>query len=301
MGLNGLSEIFSYKLVCSFASLKDAQIVPMKKQKPFYGKGIHVDENELKNAMQIAGWTLPSEILLYLSEYEKKFIEMEFTGKRTLNYYHNRLEGLGFFSLENVIDAGCGMGQWAIALSDLNRCIYGVDINTARLFIATEISQTMQKNNIQYQFSSLEKLPFKDSSMDGIFCYGVFMFTQMDMAVKEFYRVLKPGGRVYLNANAIGWYIHLFMDICIKEKKISMMMTILRILLRTALRKKQNIIISERWLKKLLKNNGFNIIDSGAEGSIQSSNIMKSSIPSAYESTYYGFPGVIEFLAEKVS
>ena len=41
-----------------------------------------------------------------------------------IEIYSNRLKAIGFENQEKVLDAGFGMGQWIIALSELNTNVY---------------------------------------------------------------------------------------------------------------------------------------------------------------------------------
>lgn len=264
-----------------------------------------MNNTEIQELLGKAGWSLPSKLWSCLSEYEAGFMESEFGVRETsggiirnLDYYRHRVENLGFTDLDTVIDAGCGMGQWSIALSERNKFVKGVDINVGRLLIAQALSDAMAVPNLEFQYSPLENLPFSDQSADGIFCYGVFMFTHMPTTMKEFSRLLKSGGYLYLNANSIGWYAHLLFDRGFKERNFGMLQTSIRMLLRSALGKKQNVVVRPRWLQTILENHGFSLISMGAEGSIQVNSQSSKPAP-AYPRVFYGLPAITEVLAVK--
>ena len=65
----------------------------------------------------------------------------------------------------------------------------------------------MYKLNIDIIDSSAESLPFPDNSFDLLLCMGVFMFTDQNIALKEFFRVLRPNGQLLLTANGLGYFI----------------------------------------------------------------------------------------------
>jgi len=245
------------------------------------------------------GWLFPADIFSLLSPYEKSFIDIEFDGFRTLQYYQNRLTSLGFTNMDSVLDAACGMGQWSIALSRLNGFVEGGDINTARLFIAEALSRTMNVANARYSNQNLEKLAFPEKSFSGVFCYGSFMFTHMTLALREFYRVLKPGGLVYLNANSFGWYAHSLIDRGLRSRDIRRFVGDLRILTRTILGFDKHILVRRSWLLDKMKKEGFEIVSSGLEGEIAlETNIPK--VQSAYPSHYYGLPAILEVVGRKI-
>ncbi|MBE1426400.1 SAM-dependent methyltransferase [Desulfomicrobium macestii] len=148
------------------------------------------------------------------SDYDKEFMEMEFGPG--LDYYLGRLDRL-MFEGSSVLDAGCGMGQWGIALSRRFDTVHGVEINTPRLEKARRIANMAGARNMHFLHSSIESLPFADGSFDAVFCYGVIMFVNVGRALAEFSRVLRPGGRVYCCLNADGWS-HYLADVMSREK-----------------------------------------------------------------------------------
>ncbi|OLP16499.1 hypothetical protein BST81_21210 [Leptolyngbya sp. 'hensonii'] len=147
---------------------------------------------------------LPLETLKALgrTEYEKEFIEMEY--EAGLPYYLARLDRL-MFSGQRVLDAGCGVGQWTVALAQRFEQVESIDLKEDRLDILATVVQQLGVTNVRWQQGSIEQLPYPDDCFDAIFCYGVLMFTQVEKTLAEFYRVLAPGGRVYICLNADGW------------------------------------------------------------------------------------------------
>jgi len=260
----------------------------------------HLNKNMMFEKMQDAGWIFPGDTWDCLSNYDKSFIEHEFSGLKTVSYYEQRLKALGFVNKEKILDAACGMGQWSIAMGNLNKNVIGVDITTTRLLIAQALKQSMKIRNVEFHYASIDKMDnIEDSSCDAIFCYGSFMFAPMDRTLAEFRRVLKHGGRLYLNANSIGWYLHLFIDRGIKQRNLSMMITVLKMSVRTFIRKDSNIIVFRGWLEQIIQKNGYKILAKGLEGDI----CLDSSIaPPArtYQKEFYGQPGILEYLIEKV-
>lgn len=133
----------------------------------------------------------------------------DFVTKWPLSYYIARVRQLNFTSMDAVLDVGCGYGQWTIALAALNKKVVGIDQHKNRISVGNELCKKLWVKNISFQQASATQLPFPDSSFDGVFCYGVFMFLQKDEALAEFRRVLKPGGKLYICTNARGWWLEL--------------------------------------------------------------------------------------------
>lgn len=251
---------------------------------------------DLFGQIKEAGWLFPYSEFQNLTLYDKSFIQKEFTGQRTVGYYKNRLRHIGFNNMTRVLDAACGMGQWSIALSILNHSVECVDLSKKRLGIAWNLRKLHRRSNCRFLLSNLESLPFQDSSFDGIFCYGAFMFTNMRKTLQEFKRLLRSHGKLYFNVNAIGWYAHLLIDFGLRHKRIDLIHTVLHALSRNLLGKSAKRIVTKNWLTNLLDEFGFKIKAIALEGHI--SILHQQTHPSpAYPSKFYGLPSIYEVLA----
>ncbi|MFX0097203.1 MAG: class I SAM-dependent methyltransferase [Candidatus Hodarchaeota archaeon] len=125
-----------------------------------------------------------------------------------LNKYRERLQSMSFVDMGRVLDAGCGFGQWSIALACLNDFVVGVDVDYKRCYVSTLLKNHLRILNLCVSNTSITDLPFKSSYFDGIFCFSVIYQTEILKSLEEFYRVLKKGGRLYINTNGLGWYIY---------------------------------------------------------------------------------------------
>jgi ubiquinone/menaquinone biosynthesis C-methylase UbiE len=254
-------------------------------------------DSDLKR-IQSAGWNFPPDLWATLSDYEKSFAVLELEGIKSPNYYRERLTSLGFAHRGRVLDAACGMGQWANALAELGNQVDGVDLMECRIDVAKALAKA-QGNACQFQAGSIEKLPFPNCSFDGIFCYGAFMFTDMPLTLSEFARVLKPGGRIYLNGNTWGWYAHLILDRGFKGRNYSLIYAAMRMIARTLVGRPSQIVITESWLRNELHKAGFSVLKLGAEGAVSLNAGYVNSPPPAYPSTFYGLRSIIELVAER--
>lgn len=250
------------------------------------------------NAISEAGWAFPWNVWLELDDYQKDFAHGEFSGIKTPNYYKSTLKALSFCNMNLVVDAGCGMGQWSIPLSLVNNQVIGLDISTPRLKVAKALSDEYERNNVTFNEASIESTNMLSESVDGIFCYGVLMFTNVEDTLVEFFRILRPGGKIYINANTYGWYAHLLIDRGIRKRNMKWVKAALKMVLNTVKGKKSQILVDKHWLLKTLKDIGYQNIKVDIEGRL---NIDRkySRPPSVYSSHYYGLPGIIEVIAEK--
>lgn len=95
-----------------------------------------------------------------------------------------RLEGA------RILDVGCGLGLYVKRLRQFSDDVYGVDIDPAKVREAS-----LSLPNICQ--APAECLPYPDESFDVILSHEVLEHVHDDRAaVREAYRVLKPGGRM---------------------------------------------------------------------------------------------------------
>jgi len=129
-----------------------------------------------------------------------------------LSKFIKRIEAIQFVSKEKVLDAGFGMGQWAVELSKLNSEVHGIEYAQNRVDAVNEIVELLGINNTKLIQGSIEELPYEDNYFDAVFCYGVIFCTDYKKSLKEFYRVLKPGGKLYFSANGLGWSLYCIIE-----------------------------------------------------------------------------------------
>jgi SAM-dependent methyltransferase len=109
-------------------------------------------------------------------EYEEQIIPMA-------------IEELAGFSM--VLDVGCGDGQIARALAARGANVLGIDPTALHIEIANQ-----RGGGPRYQMGSATSLPCADASVDAVVACLVFEhIDEMDAAVAEVARVLRPGGQ----------------------------------------------------------------------------------------------------------
>ncbi|HYX70108.1 MAG TPA: class I SAM-dependent methyltransferase [Terriglobales bacterium] len=99
-----------------------------------------------------------------------------------------------------VLDVGCGTGRALAQLAasaPAGAQLFGID--PAENMRARALERTRDFANVRVAEGSFERIPLDSASVD--YLYSVFAFhwvTDLDAAVKEIARVLKPGGRMDL-------------------------------------------------------------------------------------------------------
>jgi ubiquinone/menaquinone biosynthesis C-methylase UbiE len=101
---------------------------------------------------------------------------------------------------QSFLDIGCGTG-WAVCyasgLMNGNGKFYGIDLSSKMVGKALENSGG-HKNTYFYN-ARVEELPFESNFIDVAICTNSFHhYLDPSKALDEIYRVLKPGGRIYI-------------------------------------------------------------------------------------------------------
>lgn len=225
--------------------------------------------------------------------------------KTPISVYENRLKAIGFTYLANVLDAGCGFGQWSLALSKHNAEVFSFDYSEGRISALKDVIACWDIKNIYTSVQSIDNINFENSKFDAVFCYGVIMFSDHRLALKELHRVLKPGGKLYVCTNGLGWYLHNLIDTHNSSENFDSREMAIQTLENTfdffytgTKSSIGQLCIPSHILKKEMENVGFRIVASGAEGTINLSDI---SINPFFKGEYYGREGVYEILAERLN
>jgi len=108
-----------------------------------------------------------------------------------------------------VLDGGCGPGRFALILADKERDVVGIDSSWEMLSYAFQNSDNNKKTN--FIRGNLEYLPLKDNSFDSVVSIRVlFHIPDYEKILREFLRVLKPGGRIIVQMYSGDTQIHKF-------------------------------------------------------------------------------------------
>lgn len=100
----------------------------------------------------------------------------------------------------DVLDVACGSGGPALFMARTTGCqVTGIDINENGINTANQMAQA-QGMSAQARFQQVDasqRLPFDDASFDAVTCIDAInhIYNRLD-ALREWYRVLRPGGRI---------------------------------------------------------------------------------------------------------
>jgi len=94
-----------------------------------------------------------------------------------------------------VLEVGCGTGRSACYLSRLGCDVTAVDRNPLMLEKARRRA-LRTGSRVRFVYGDAADLPLPDASFDLVFVESVSVFVPGDSAFREYYRVLKPEGRL---------------------------------------------------------------------------------------------------------
>jgi SAM-dependent methyltransferase len=98
-----------------------------------------------------------------------------------------------------VLDVACGVGDPALSIAAEvapSGCVTATDLGPGMMSLAEELARKKGLANIEFREANAESLPFPDESYDVLTCrFGVMFFPDLPKALRECFRVLKPGGR----------------------------------------------------------------------------------------------------------
>jgi ubiquinone/menaquinone biosynthesis C-methylase UbiE len=126
----------------------------------------------------------------YLAEIEER---------RYLWHYHlrdlfTRLEG----SHGRLLEVGSGIGVDSIQLARCGFDVTAVDLTESAIEVARD-SARRRGVSIDFRVGNAEDLDFADGSFDAVYSFGVLHHTpDIERAVAEVHRVMKPGGKAYV-------------------------------------------------------------------------------------------------------
>ena len=107
-----------------------------------------------------------------------------------------------YLERKKILDVGCGGGFFLKELHSVAALAIGIDLSGEALRIASQ-------NNPQGYLvqGSAEVLPYSDESFDCLSCLGSLEhFSNIPVALKEFRRVVREGGQLFLMVPNLFWY-----------------------------------------------------------------------------------------------
>ena len=124
---------------------------------------------------------------------DRSYLDPEIVNQRL-----QTLRALALHAGDKVLDAGCGSGLLTEIMSAQvgdQGGVTGLDYSQDMLDLA-EI-RCRELGNVKLHQGSVTELPFEANSYDAASCIQTLLYVkEVDTAIGELYRVLKPGGRV---------------------------------------------------------------------------------------------------------
>jgi SAM-dependent methyltransferase len=225
---------------------------------------------------------------------------------KSLDIYYQRLLQYKIYDFGRVLDAGCGFGQWTLALAKLNGTIEACDLSPERIAFLRDLISELKINNVNVSCQNLAKLTYESESFEAVFCYSCIFLTSWRKTLGELARVLRPGGKIYLSANGFGWYKHLWFSEHNKGNDYDPRLVAAQALLNTWRFRKGlptedgvDIIIESDELQSELASLGFSHIEMAAEGCLNADDPERAKAQAFFQGEYGGDLGVYEMMAIK--
>ncbi len=95
---------------------------------------------------------------------------------------------------DKVLELGCGTGYFTRALAHSGAQVTAIDISPGLLEVA---QRECARPNVQFEVQNAYELTYSDESFDSVVGSSVLHHLEVDAALSEIYRVLKPSGTVY--------------------------------------------------------------------------------------------------------
>jgi len=127
-------------------------------------------------------------------------------------WYRLVRENLGNVEGLRVLEVACGRGGFARELSSCGACVTGCDFSLEALRVGKQKLQTSRNGGFCcFVQGDAQVLPFADESFDVLIsCETIEHVPDVKSAMREMWRVTRPGGRLFLTtpnyANLMGLY-----------------------------------------------------------------------------------------------
>jgi ubiquinone/menaquinone biosynthesis C-methylase UbiE len=123
----------------------------------------------------------------------------------TLKYFRTRkietaLDLGNFSSDDHLLEVGCNLGQFTVTLAEHGFRVTGIDLANT-VIVAQRNAELLGLKKVEFQQADVENLEvFPDQTFDGVVSFSTLRYVpNLPLALREIYRVTKPGGAVALD------------------------------------------------------------------------------------------------------
>jgi len=97
---------------------------------------------------------------------------------------------------KRVLEYGCGQGEASLIIAKKYspKSVVGIDISDVAVDQARSEATALGLSNISFQVMNAEKMDFPDDEFDLVCGFGILHHLDLDIALRELARVLKPHG-----------------------------------------------------------------------------------------------------------
>ncbi|MDP1815398.1 MAG: class I SAM-dependent methyltransferase [Leadbetterella sp.] len=121
----------------------------------------------------------------------------EYPSRKKLHHYVENLD----FEDKVILDYGCGRGEESLKyLANGAKKVFGMDIslNYINEAIGESLKAGFNADRFDFQVMDAHNLAYHDGIFDFVIGNGILHHLDIEVAMNEIFRVLKPGGRVLL-------------------------------------------------------------------------------------------------------
>ena len=247
---------------------------------------------------------IPDRLLHRLNANDSGFLQRVYSDG--LNKYKERLIRIGFVNKKKILDAGCGFGQWTFAMAQTSHQVLGIDVDSERISVSTQLASINDFKNVEFRQASLEDVPYPEETFDAIFCYSVVYLTDYRKVFRDFFRSLKRQGDLYICTNGPGWYLYNIIQGPNPSIDFHPRQYGIQTFWNTLIRKRSGFspragarIMTPSSTKRALDKSGFEIVALGAEGTLTIDDEHPLPPSPNYDATYMGLVNVFEVIAHK--
>ena len=129
--------------------------------------------------------------------------------------FDRALEAVGAPAEAQWLDVGCGPAFHSMRLARHGYRVKGLDISEGVLESARRnVAEAGLSDRIELSVGNLLALPLPDRGVDCILCWGVLMHVpDVETAVREISRVLRPRGKIMISENNVGSWENLLLGV----------------------------------------------------------------------------------------